>query len=86
MVAEEEAAAVLLVEHTREALVESEENVGSYLEQYERLISSFLAIMYNCHPGRPLGLLWWLSFLNFQLLHVSCQFCTPFSTLCFDAV
>lgn len=44
MVAEEEAAAVLLVEHTREALVESEENVGSYLEQYERLISSFRAI------------------------------------------
>jgi hypothetical protein len=44
MVAEEEAAAVLLVEHTREALAESEENVSSYLEQYERLISSFLAI------------------------------------------
>jgi hypothetical protein len=41
MVAEEEAAA-LLVEHTREALAESEANVGSYLEQYELLVSSFV--------------------------------------------
>jgi hypothetical protein len=42
MVAEEEAPA-LLAEHTREALAELEENVGSYMEQYKRLASSFVS-------------------------------------------
>ena len=43
MVAEEEAAVVLLVEHTREALAESEENVRSYPKLYQRLVSSFVS-------------------------------------------
>jgi hypothetical protein len=40
---EVEEAAALLVEHTREALVESEENVRSNLEPYQCLVSSFVS-------------------------------------------
>jgi hypothetical protein len=43
MAVEEEEAAALLVEHSREALAESEENVGSYLKQLELLVSSFVS-------------------------------------------
>lgn len=61
----EEAAAVQQVEHMKEALAESEENVGSYLEQYEHLVSSFVSNRCRIAVlGRPLGQLRWLSFLE----------------------
>jgi hypothetical protein len=43
MAVEEEEAAALRAEHSREALAESEENVGSYLKQLELLVSSFVS-------------------------------------------